>query len=107
MRPFILSALSVGMALQLVMQARAAEPPLRSRSIVEAALSKGSSKSSRPLNIVLVASKQDHGPGEHDYPAWQKSWNVLLSRAERTTVTNAWIWPTDEQFTNADVLLFY
>ena len=107
MRPFILSALSVGMALQVVMQTHAAEPPSRARSAVEAALAKESSKTSRPLNIVLVASKQDHGPGEHDYPAWQKSWNALLSRAERTTVTNAWLWPTVDQFTNADVLVFY
>src|SRR5437773_364727 len=27
----------------------------------------------RPVRIVLVAGKKDHGKGEHDYPAWQKA----------------------------------
>ncbi len=61
----------------------------------------------RPLNIVLVASAQDHDAGEHDYPAWQTAWNPLLSGSERVTVTNAWNWPTPEQFKKADVVVFY
>jgi lipoprotein signal peptidase len=44
--------------------------------------------------LVLVASKQDHGPGQHDYPAWQKKWNPLLSRVPGVSVRDAWEWPT-------------
>jgi putative heme-binding domain-containing protein len=39
----------------------------------------GEGKASAPLRIVLVASKQDHGPGQHDYPRWQEKWLRLLS----------------------------
>jgi len=45
--------------------------------------------------------------GEHDYPAWQKAWNPLLSRSEGVTVTNAWEWPTAKQFEKTDVVVFY
>src|SRR5262249_32981699 len=24
----------------------------------------------KPIHLLLVAGKKDHGPGEHDYPAW-------------------------------------
>ena len=34
----------------------------------------------RPIRVVLVAGPKDHGPGEHDYPAWQKAWAELLAR---------------------------
>jgi type 1 glutamine amidotransferase len=59
------------------------------------------------LSVVLVASKQDHGPGEHDYPAWQKKWNPLLASAPAVTVRDAWEWPTSAQFTSAHVIVFY
>jgi len=59
------------------------------------------------LAIVLVASRQDHGPGEHDYPAWQTNWLKLLPQSDAVIVTNAWKWPTAEQFQQADVLVFY
>ncbi|MEO6036687.1 MAG: ThuA domain-containing protein, partial [Verrucomicrobiota bacterium] len=61
----------------------------------------------RDLKIVWVASKQDHGPGEHDYPAAQKSWVSLLNQAQGVSATNAWEWPDDDQFSEADVLVFY
>jgi putative heme-binding domain-containing protein len=51
----------------------------------------------RPLNIVLVASKQDHGPGQHDYPGWQTKWMTLLSQRSSVTLTKAWEWPSEEQ----------
>jgi type 1 glutamine amidotransferase len=57
--------------------------------------------------IVLVATVKDHGPGEHDYPAWQKAWLKLIGQAEGCSVTNAWKWPTTEQFETADLLVFY
>lgn len=32
----------------------------------------------RPLKILLVANRKDHGPNAHDYPRWQKRWSALL-----------------------------
>jgi type 1 glutamine amidotransferase len=89
------------------------EPPTRSRSEVEAALTdriadtRAANQPLRPLNIVLVASKQDHGPGQHDYPAWQKKWTPLLAQAAGVTVSDAWEWPTAQQFREADVVALY
>jgi type 1 glutamine amidotransferase len=54
-----------------------------------------------------VASKQDHGPAQHDYPAWQKKWHALLTQSSRVIVEDAWLWPAPEQFEHADVLVFY
>jgi putative heme-binding domain-containing protein len=62
----------------------------------------------RPIRLILVASKQDHGPGQHDYPAWQTKWMRLLGRAARKTVVEkAWEWPAAEQWTQADAVVFY
>ena len=61
----------------------------------------------RPLRIVLVAGPKDHGPGEHDYPAFQKAWTELLGSADHTEVVKAWEWPATEEFTKADVMVFY
>lgn len=62
----------------------------------------------KALRIVLVASKQDHGPGQHDYPRWQEKWLRLLPlAATNAVVEKAWEWPSAEQFATADVLVFY
>ncbi len=61
----------------------------------------------RKITLVLVAGRKDHGPGEHDYPAWQKTWKELLGIAEKTTVETADDWPTPAQLKSADVLVFY
>jgi putative heme-binding domain-containing protein len=86
-------------------------PPLRSRAEVEAVLAKSTQPNSSPnlraLSITLVASKQDHGPGEHDYPAWQTNWVKLLKQAPNVNASTAWEWPTAEQFKQADVIVFY
>ena len=64
------------------------EPPVRSRAEVEAVLRQSRTGSTdtnqpvKPLNIVLVASKQDHGSGQHDYPAWQKKWMTLTGKSK-------------------------
>ncbi|MGE4002876.1 MAG: ThuA domain-containing protein [Planctomycetaceae bacterium] len=61
----------------------------------------------RPIHIVLVAGDKDHGPGEHDYPAWQKAWAQLLPIALQTTASTAWDWPSADDLARADVLVFY
>ena len=85
----------------------AESPRPRSRAEVQAVLGReqGSSFALKPLRVCLVASQQDHGPGEHDYPAWQTNWTKLLGNAPRVWVTNAWQWP--ETFENIDVVILY
>jgi putative heme-binding domain-containing protein len=61
----------------------------------------------RPIHVVLVAGPKDHGPGEHDYPAWQRAWKELLSAADGVDVATAWNWPTPDQFDRADVVVVY
>ena len=62
----------------------------------------------RDVQIVLVASKQDHGPGQHDYPNWQTNWSRLLPQiAPKVTVETAWEWPTPAQFDSGNVIVFY
>ncbi|MFC1596355.1 hypothetical protein ACFL5Q_00215 [Planctomycetota bacterium] len=57
-------------------------PPPRNRAAVEAVLAKAPPASAeselRPLHIVLLADEKDHGLNEHDYPLWQKHWELLL-----------------------------
>jgi type 1 glutamine amidotransferase len=61
----------------------------------------------RPLNIVLVAGPKDHGPGEHDYPRWQKRWKELLGKAPRARVAACEVWPDRGHWDLADVIVFY
>jgi putative heme-binding domain-containing protein len=61
----------------------------------------------RPLNVVLVASKQDHGPGQHDYPAWQTNWAGKLPEKTGFKVSTAWEWPSSAQWKQADAIVFY
>jgi type 1 glutamine amidotransferase len=90
-------------------------PPTRSRAELESVLRPPHTRNAqgdphapvRPLHIVLVASKQDHGPGQHDYPAWQKKWTELLGHSPGVTATEAWEWPTPEQWLKADIMVFY
>jgi putative heme-binding domain-containing protein len=84
-------------------------PEARTRKELAAVLAGAPSppKPIRPITVVLVAGRKDHGPGEHDYPAWQKAWKELLSIAEKTAVETADDWPTAAQLKAADVLVFY
>ncbi|CAN5906164.1 hypothetical protein BH23PLA1_BH23PLA1_18710 [soil metagenome] len=83
-------------------------PPPRLRSEVEA-IQKDSAEvvAPSPLRIVLVAGPKDHGPGEHDYPLWQRRWSDLLAMAEGVLVSIADGWPDADQLETADVLVLY
>ncbi len=117
----------------------AAEPPApRSRAEVEAVLAKAPTPSTeavpRELNVVLWADVKDHGPGQHDYPTWQKRWAVLLGGkgaggsdalhvnlhgpapeetgqaldgAPKVNVEMAWKWPSNAQVERADVMVMF
>jgi putative heme-binding domain-containing protein len=90
--------------------AGAAEPP-EPRSIDEVktilAGAPNPPEPTRPIKVVLVAGDKDHGPAEHDYPAWQKVWKELLSAADKVEVTTAWPWPSADDVATADVMIFY
>jgi hypothetical protein len=83
-------------------------PKPRAAAEVEAVLA-GSVKPEklRPLRVVLVAGKKDHGKGEHDYPAWQTAWAALFKLADKVEVATAWEWPDPAEFRTADVMIFY
>jgi putative heme-binding domain-containing protein len=91
------------------------QPPTRSKEEVQLLLNRLRKQSGgdqanvdRELKLVLVASKQDHGKGQHDYPKWQTNWSRLLSdAASKTTAETAWEWPSPAQFESAKVLVFY
>ena len=111
-------------------------PPPRPRAEVEDVLAKAPPAPAgklRPLHIVLLADKKDHGPGQHDYPCWQERWAVLLggkraggsnatqvnlhgpatggdaalAGAPEVKVSTAWQWPSDEQFASAQLIAMF
>src|SRR4030095_8499858 len=63
-------------------------PPPRFRAEIQATLAKAPKHEGalRHLNILLVAGPKDHGPGEHDYPRWQKEWAPLMSKADNVSI---------------------
>jgi len=73
-------------------------PARRARDEVGAALAGAPEAidSPKPLNLLLIAGPKDHGPGEHDYPAWRRAWSDLLAAADGITVDTAMTWPTVE-----------
>jgi putative heme-binding domain-containing protein len=84
-------------------------PPPRRRAEVEAVLGAQPAPSGprRRLNVVLSAGPKDHGPGEHDYPLWQRRWRTLLELDEDVRVTTVTGWPTAEQLAMADLVVMY
>ena len=84
-------------------------PPARTARGVRAVLAGGPDPLGpiRPLQVVLVAGAKDHGPGEHDYPAWKLAWGRLLGMADGTAVSTADGWPAPDQLKAADVLVFF
>jgi putative heme-binding domain-containing protein len=87
------------------------EPPPRTRAEVEAVLGKGGPKVDvqklRSLRVLLVAGPKDHGPLEHDYPAWQKAWEPLISKAPKVNVATAFGKPEARQWESSDLVVFY
>ncbi len=85
------------------------EPPPRKRAEVEALIKSfpRSAAPLKPLGVLLVAGPKDHGPGEHDYPLWQKRWARLLSLADKVQVVTAFEWPNAAQIEAANIIVFY
>jgi putative heme-binding domain-containing protein len=89
----------------------AGEPAQRKGAEIDAVLNPNARNSGQSaassFHIVLCAGPKDHGPGEHDYPLWQKRWARLLALAEGVTVSTAWEWPAAEQWQTAQAIVFY
>ncbi|HEV8290816.1 MAG TPA: ThuA domain-containing protein [Tepidisphaeraceae bacterium] len=84
-------------------------PPPRSRAEVEAVIAKAphGDRPLRHLNILLVAGPKDHGPGEHDYPRWQKEWAPLMSKADHVSIKTAFGWPKAQDWEGVNLAVFY
>src|SRR5262245_12764016 len=86
-------------------------PAPRIRAEVEAVLAKApavdADAAGQPLHVLLVAGPNDPGPGEHDDPAWQKTWASLLAKGPGVRVTTAFPWPEPAQWEGVDVVVFY
>ncbi len=84
-------------------------PPPRTREEVAAVLAGATDPSVplKPLNLLLVAGDKDHGPGEHDYPAWLNAWSQLLAAADGITLDSAMEWPSVAQIEKADTIVIY
>jgi putative heme-binding domain-containing protein len=67
----------------------------------------GKTPRSAPFKVVLCAGPKDHGPGEHDYPLWQKRWTTLLGLRADTQASSAQEWPSEDQWRTANVVIFY
>jgi len=78
------------------------------------------------INIVLVAKETTYPPDSHQYLCWQRKWGDLLTGKSESNsncnmyqptvaekddrgvkISDAYHWPSDEQFKNADVIIFY
>ncbi len=84
-------------------------PPPRRRAEVDA-VRKGAdvmARSTKRLHILLAAGPKDHGPGEHDYPLWQRRWKKLLAVADNVEIDVADGWPSPDQWRKNDVVVFY
>ncbi len=130
--------LSVAFAFVCSSAVAAEAPSPRSRAEVEGVLAQAppapTIDSLRPLHVVLVADRKDHGVGEHDYPLWQKRWKTLLggnepgqaaeaqvnlygppagdskqalAGATKVKVATAWQWPSREQMRSADLVVMF
>lgn len=83
-------------------------PPPRTKKEVDQILANSKTDiETRPLQILLVAGKKDHGPGEHDYPAWLDMWSQLLESSDKTKVTKCMEWPNSKQLEQADVMVLF
>lgn len=83
-------------------------PPGRARDEIDRLrAATPSSEGRRPIRVLLVDGPKDHGPGEHDYPAWRVMWKKWLALAEGVSVDEAHEWPSAEQWQAADTVIVF
>lgn len=83
--------------------------PARTRAEVEKVLEGAPKAAAEPgkLPLLLVAGPKDHGPQEHDYPAWQKAWGRLMAMAPGVEVDTAWEWPKPGQLAKSRLMVLF
>ncbi|MEX2336088.1 MAG: ThuA domain-containing protein [Fulvivirga sp.] len=85
-------------------------PQIRKVSEVKAVLNEVEYIKNKPnelLKILWVSGPKDHGPDAHGYPLQQKRWAELFALADNVAFTAVSKWPTQNQFDNADVIVFF
>ena len=118
--PALLVSLSILAALLGLLKAADKPKPDRGRSIVpqpnalvpRAEVEKltgdfGDAKLSRDVRILWLSGPEDHRGGEHDYLRIQEIFSPLLNSIPRVTVDDAYQFPTQSQFDQADLLIQY
>jgi putative heme-binding domain-containing protein len=86
----------------------AAKPPQRTRAEIDAVLAGAEyDEPLKPLKLLLVSGKKDHGVGEHDYPRWRTVWSRLFTLAAGVSLDLAEEWPSAEQWRSADAVVFF
>ena len=60
----------------------------------------------KPIHIIFAAGKKTHGTNAHDYPFFQKHMAALMGFGKNVTIDTSWIFPTEEQYEKADVIVF-
>ncbi len=88
---------------------RKGAPPPRKKAEVDKVLGQAARDPGpfQKIHIVLAAGPKDHGPGEHDYPLWQRRWLNLFGMAPNVMVSTADGWPSPKQWQTADLIVFY
>ena len=62
-------------------------------------------KLSRDIRILWLYGPEDHGGGEHDYVRIKELFVPMLKTVPRVTVEEAYLFPTQEQFDRADLII--
>ena len=64
-------------------------------------------KISAPRKVLLCWSKPDHPKGTHGYEKYAKTMGTLLSKVDNVDAQAVKGFPTDEQWADADLMVFY
>ncbi|MGI9239733.1 MAG: hypothetical protein ACR2RV_02970, partial [Verrucomicrobiales bacterium] len=62
---------------------------------------------SRDIRVLWLSGPEDHGGGEHDYIRIKELFVPMLQSIPRITVDQAFQFPSQEQFDQADLLIQY
>ncbi|MBX7168359.1 MAG: ThuA domain-containing protein [Pirellulales bacterium] len=88
-------------------EVHSAPGPRRRSELAAARLPVDPNATAEPLTLCLVASKKDHGPGEHEYPTWQAQWRELLGQAPRVAIRTPFDWPSSDDWRQSQVMIWY
>jgi type 1 glutamine amidotransferase len=81
-------------------------PPRKMEAVKKIVSDFSAPKKAKPLHIIFAAGPKTHGVNAHDYPFFQKRYTQLLSFGKNVTVDSSWIFPSDDQYKKADIVVF-